>query len=183
MGTVNDRFQSYNIEMVEVTSGRFWKPYKDVDARLRTQASVLSGRRGGKRRYAARAAAAGEVLESNESLLGAKVVHSAQAQPGHQGADPAGGDNVGTRRHIPAKIVREGFELLSLAIRPFCDQAFELELARDLEKLLSYPLTSWEAVATGRAKHALERVRLPGSASTPPASSRSSPQVGNLCSP
>lgn len=27
MGTVNERFQSYNVEMVEVTGGRFWKPY------------------------------------------------------------------------------------------------------------------------------------------------------------
>jgi hypothetical protein len=27
IGTVNERFQSYNIEMVEVTGGRFWKPY------------------------------------------------------------------------------------------------------------------------------------------------------------
>jgi len=27
MGTVDERFQSYNIEMVEVTGGRFWKPY------------------------------------------------------------------------------------------------------------------------------------------------------------
>lgn len=27
LGTVDDRFQSYNIEMVEVTGGRFWKPY------------------------------------------------------------------------------------------------------------------------------------------------------------
>lgn len=26
-GSVNERFQSYNIEMVEVTGGRFWKPY------------------------------------------------------------------------------------------------------------------------------------------------------------
>jgi hypothetical protein len=26
-GTVNARFQSYNIEMVEITGGRFWKPY------------------------------------------------------------------------------------------------------------------------------------------------------------
>ena len=25
---VDDRFQSYNIEMVEVTGGRFWKPYE-----------------------------------------------------------------------------------------------------------------------------------------------------------
>ena len=28
IGTVDPRFQSYNIEMVEVTGGRFWKPYR-----------------------------------------------------------------------------------------------------------------------------------------------------------
>jgi hypothetical protein len=28
IGTVDERFQSYNIEMVEVTGGRFWKPYE-----------------------------------------------------------------------------------------------------------------------------------------------------------
>lgn len=28
VGKVDDRFQSYNIEMVEVTGGRFWAPYK-----------------------------------------------------------------------------------------------------------------------------------------------------------
>ena len=27
LGTVDERFQSYNVEMVEVTGGRFWKPY------------------------------------------------------------------------------------------------------------------------------------------------------------
>src|SRR5271170_1450671 len=27
IGSVDERFQSYNIEMVEVTGGRFWKPY------------------------------------------------------------------------------------------------------------------------------------------------------------
>ncbi len=27
IGSIDDRFQSYNIEMVEVTGGRFWKPY------------------------------------------------------------------------------------------------------------------------------------------------------------
>src|SRR3954464_799059 len=27
LGTIDARFQSYNIEMVEVTGGRFWKPY------------------------------------------------------------------------------------------------------------------------------------------------------------
>jgi hypothetical protein len=27
VGTIDQRFQSYNVEMVEVTGGRFWKPY------------------------------------------------------------------------------------------------------------------------------------------------------------
>ncbi|MDN4999756.1 hypothetical protein ACFQZO_02505 [Bradyrhizobium sp. GCM10027634] len=31
IGTVDARFQSYNIEMVEVTGGRFWKPYPHAD--------------------------------------------------------------------------------------------------------------------------------------------------------
>jgi heparanase 1 len=31
IGTVDERFQSYNIEMVEVTGGRFWKPYNSPD--------------------------------------------------------------------------------------------------------------------------------------------------------
>ena len=30
VGTVDERYQSYNIEMLEVTGGRFWKPYKDI---------------------------------------------------------------------------------------------------------------------------------------------------------
>ncbi|MES2393012.1 MAG: hypothetical protein V4555_15305 [Acidobacteriota bacterium] len=30
LGTVSPRFQSYNIEMVEVIGGRFWKPYTDA---------------------------------------------------------------------------------------------------------------------------------------------------------
>src|SRR5882724_13262010 len=29
LGTVDPRYQSYNVEMVEVTGGRFWKPYVD----------------------------------------------------------------------------------------------------------------------------------------------------------
>jgi heparanase 1 len=32
IGTVDERFQSYNIEMVEVTGGRFWKPYASTAA-------------------------------------------------------------------------------------------------------------------------------------------------------
>ena len=38
IGSVDERFQSYNIEMVEVTGGRFWKPYDaQVDAILAGQ--------------------------------------------------------------------------------------------------------------------------------------------------
>lgn len=32
VGQVDGRFQAYNIEMLEVTGGRFWKPYKDLQA-------------------------------------------------------------------------------------------------------------------------------------------------------
>src|SRR6202051_5283645 len=39
IGTVDERFQSYNIEMVEVIGGRFWKPYRDIDALLKAQSS------------------------------------------------------------------------------------------------------------------------------------------------
>jgi sugar phosphate isomerase/epimerase len=40
IGTVDERFQSYNIEMVEVIGGRFWKPYRDIDTLLKAQSSV-----------------------------------------------------------------------------------------------------------------------------------------------
>ena len=40
IGTVDERFQSYNVEMVEVIGGRFWKPYRDIDALLKAQFSV-----------------------------------------------------------------------------------------------------------------------------------------------
>jgi heparanase len=32
VGSVDERFQSYNIEMIEVTGGRFWKPYASATA-------------------------------------------------------------------------------------------------------------------------------------------------------
>src|SRR3954452_24017743 len=32
LGKVDTRFQAYNVEMVEVTGGRFWKPYKAIQA-------------------------------------------------------------------------------------------------------------------------------------------------------
>lgn len=55
LGTVDDRFQSYNVEMVEVTGGRFWAPYGGpkgemyrmrppvnlADPRLRALAAIL----------------------------------------------------------------------------------------------------------------------------------------------
>ncbi len=32
IGKVDERYQSYNIEMVEVVGGRFWKPYYLMDS-------------------------------------------------------------------------------------------------------------------------------------------------------
>jgi len=37
IGTVDERFQSYNIEMVEVIGGRFWKPYASTTNESKTQ--------------------------------------------------------------------------------------------------------------------------------------------------
>ena len=34
------KYESYNVEMVEVIGGRFWKPYRDIDALLKAQSSV-----------------------------------------------------------------------------------------------------------------------------------------------
>jgi heparanase len=31
LGKVDERFQSYNVEMIEITGGRFWAPYKQAD--------------------------------------------------------------------------------------------------------------------------------------------------------
>src|SRR3954469_7112663 len=30
VGTIDDRYQSYNVEMLELTGGKFWKPYKEI---------------------------------------------------------------------------------------------------------------------------------------------------------
>jgi heparanase 1 len=40
IGTVDERFQSYNIEMVEVIGGRFWKPYGNTTNRNKAQDSA-----------------------------------------------------------------------------------------------------------------------------------------------
>ena len=38
VGTVDERYQSYNVEMLEVTGGKFWKPYgPELDAVLKEQ--------------------------------------------------------------------------------------------------------------------------------------------------
>ncbi len=40
IGTVDERFQSYNIEMVEVIGGRFWKPYGSITNASEAQESA-----------------------------------------------------------------------------------------------------------------------------------------------
>src|SRR5437588_8700564 len=47
IGTVDERFQSYNVEMAEVIGGRFWKPYRHIDALLKAQASVTKSNKDG----------------------------------------------------------------------------------------------------------------------------------------
>ncbi len=41
--TIDERFQSYNVEMLEVTGGKFWRPYgSEFDARLRKKGSRVA---------------------------------------------------------------------------------------------------------------------------------------------
>jgi len=42
IGTVNERFQSYNVEMIEVIGGRFWKPYDNQTSATPEVESSLS---------------------------------------------------------------------------------------------------------------------------------------------
>jgi hypothetical protein len=43
IGTVDDRYQSFNVEMLEVTGGKFWKPYgPELDAILRHPQSAAA---------------------------------------------------------------------------------------------------------------------------------------------
>jgi len=43
IGTVDERHGSYNVEMIEVTGGRFWKPYgKAVNAMINPALSLLA---------------------------------------------------------------------------------------------------------------------------------------------
>jgi heparanase len=45
IGAVEERYQSYNVEMLEVTGGRFWRPYgPQLEAALRQPAPRSSGR-------------------------------------------------------------------------------------------------------------------------------------------
>src|SRR5690349_20245706 len=32
LGSVDERYQSYNVEMAEVVGGEFWRPYKTMDS-------------------------------------------------------------------------------------------------------------------------------------------------------
>ena len=43
IGSVDPRFQSYNIEMVEVIGGRFWKPYDSKSAATKTTSATPGG--------------------------------------------------------------------------------------------------------------------------------------------
>ena len=42
-GTVDERFQSYNVEMIEITGGRFWKSYKDLGEALKAPPKSAGG--------------------------------------------------------------------------------------------------------------------------------------------
>ena len=43
IGAVSEPYQSYNVEMVEVTGGRFWKPYGPEPDRMAGQSAPAAG--------------------------------------------------------------------------------------------------------------------------------------------
>jgi heparanase len=44
VGSIDERYQSYNVEMLEVTGGKFWRPYgPELEAALRQSAPASSG--------------------------------------------------------------------------------------------------------------------------------------------
>jgi hypothetical protein len=43
IGTVDERFQSYNVEMLEVTGGKFWKPYSSLEKQAAAQPASSGG--------------------------------------------------------------------------------------------------------------------------------------------
>ncbi|HZD64085.1 MAG TPA: hypothetical protein VE200_14965, partial [Xanthobacteraceae bacterium] len=43
IGSVSERYQSYNVEMIEVTGGRFWKPYSPEPDRILQQPAPDAG--------------------------------------------------------------------------------------------------------------------------------------------
>jgi hypothetical protein len=43
IGTVDECFQSYNIEMAEVIGGRFWKPYDKMTGKSTGNSSLSAG--------------------------------------------------------------------------------------------------------------------------------------------
>ena len=43
IGSVSERYQSYNVEMIEVTGGRFWKPYSPEPDRSLQQSAPDAG--------------------------------------------------------------------------------------------------------------------------------------------
>lgn len=42
VGTVDEHFQSYNVEMIEITGGKFWKPYADKNATAQSEEAKKS---------------------------------------------------------------------------------------------------------------------------------------------
>ena len=77
-----------------------------------TTLTGASGQGGGKEGYTGWTAAAGQILEGGQGLLGAKVL-GVKPESGGQGADPARSDLVRVDGKVPAEVVGERVELFS----------------------------------------------------------------------
>ncbi len=75
IGSVDERYQSYNIEMIEVTGGRFWAPYKaQAEAPVDTKQSTPGGMPASLYRYRAPINLANAQLRKLAAALGPAYV-------------------------------------------------------------------------------------------------------------
>ena len=153
IGTVDERYQSYNIEMLEVTGGRFWAPYKaQSDAPADTTQTTPSGMPASLYRYRAPIDLSNQRLRKLAAALGpaylrvsgtwANSTYFQDSDGPAPATPPAGFNGVLTRqqwrgviefsRAVDAKIVT------SFAISPGVRDASGIWTPIEATKFLSY---------------------------------------------
>ena len=91
IGTIDLRFQSYNVEMLEVTGGKFWKPY-----RLELDALLLKGQQAGPTKPEGGDTPAG----MNPALYRVSTAYRSDQRAAPQTGERAGAGICARQRHV-----------------------------------------------------------------------------------